>query len=389
MKRSFLILLLAANTFLNADNSVTFGNFTFTFPVDWGDGNLNYDIGGPTPHSLFTDASAVRIDCEEGLYSRLDELIGSQFSDPQISPTHTLGGEELTAYLDNIIEIISNRFSGYYDFGQYTTLINNNGIIVRKFDGYFDSYTSVGARIPSRILIYIFLDDNSAVTWAVDVDAYRASEYTLLDIQHLDQVAQNASTTRPKKVYRPVITYTEEEYNAVVATQTTAETARDTAIAALAIAEAERDARPTQAAFNTVVAERDARLTETEVRDLRLGSRMLKVVDGNASINIELESTDNLGITNPTWTPVPESKVIIHPNYLNDNIRVDVKADDESNSGVKFFRFKMDGSNSSIDDIKLSIGETEYDRNAIIEALAEHYGAPASELMLSLPVSGG
>jgi len=73
---------------------------------------------------------------------------------------------------------------------------------------------------------------------------------------------------------------------------------------------------------------------------------MLEVVDGDATINIELEATDNLGITSPAWTPVPESKVIIHPNYLNDSIRIEVKADNESNSGVRFFRFKMNDSDS-------------------------------------------
>ena len=103
----------------------------------------------------------------------------------------------------------------------------------------------------------------------------------------------------------------------------------------------DRNSRPTQAAYNAVVAERDARLTESEVRDLRLGSSMLEVVDGDASINIELEATDNLGITSPTWTPVPESKVIIHPNYQSGKIRIDVGADDASNSGTRFFRFKM------------------------------------------------
>ena len=114
---------------------------------------------------------------------------------------------------------------------------------------------------------------------------------------------------------------------------------------------------------------------------------MLKVEDGNASINIELEATDNLGITNPTWMPVPESKVVIHPNYLNDSIRIDVQADDESNSGVRFFRFKMDGSDSSSDGINLSIEGSEYDEAAIIQALAEQYGVPASSISLS--VTGG
>ena len=127
----------------------------------------------------------------------------------------------------------------------------------------------------------------------------------------------------------PVATKTLEEY--ITSLNSDITTARQ-----------EKDARPTQNDYDTVVAERDARLTESQVRDLRLGSSMLEVVDGDASINIELEATDNLGITNPTWTPVPESKVIIHPNYLNGKIKIDVEADDESNPGVRFYRFKLD-----------------------------------------------
>ncbi len=134
---------------------------------------------------------------------------------------------------------------------------------------------------------------------------------------------------------------TQAAYEAVVAERDTALAEKLAAITAQTTAEAQRDARPTQAAYDEVVAERDARLTESEVRDLRLGSSMLEVVDGDASINIELEATDNLGITSPTWTPVPESKVIIHPNYQSGKIRIDVEADDASNSGVRFFRFKM------------------------------------------------
>ncbi|MEC7608880.1 MAG: hypothetical protein VX964_01795, partial [Verrucomicrobiota bacterium] len=100
--------------------------------------------------------------------------------------------------------------------------------------------------------------------------------------------------------------------------------------------------RPTREAYNSVIAERDARPTISQVRDLKLGSSILVVENGSASLNLELESTDNLGITNPTWTPLPESKIIIHPNYQNGKIKIDVQGDDDVNTGVKFFRFKME-----------------------------------------------
>ena len=88
--------------------------------------------------------------------------------------------------------------------------------------------------------------------------------------------------------------------------------------------------------------ERDNKLSMEEVRDMKLKSRMMQVDGGSASLNITLEATDNLGITSPTWSPIPENKVVIHPNFQNGKIRIDVDGDDNTNSGTKFYRFKMD-----------------------------------------------
>ena len=168
------------------------------------------------------------------------------------------------------------------------------------------------------------------------VASFSLSDYDAL-ISERDAALAAKTTAEAERDARP----TQAAYEAVVAERDTALAEKLAAITAQTTAEAQRDARPTQAAYDEVVAERNARLTESQVRDLRLGSSMLEVVDGDASINIELEATDNLGITSPTWTPVPESKVIIHPNYQSGKIRIDVGADDASNSGVRFFRFKM------------------------------------------------
>ena len=202
--------------------------------------------------------------------------LGTVIDDKGITPTHTLSGGELTGRLNIIIDLIYETINTHLTpaYIPKSTLNNYNGLIVRKSDATV--YES-GNR--SRILIYLFLDNNSVVSWVVDVDISASSEATSADIQQLDLVAQKATTTQPKQEYEPAVTYTEEEYNAVVT---------------------QRDARPTQADYDAVVGERDSRLTEKEVRDLRLGSTMLEVVNGDASINIELEATDNLGITNPT-----------------------------------------------------------------------------------------
>ena len=383
MKRSLLLFLLTSVALLNAETTITEGNFTFTFPEGWGNTNFDYDIGSPTPHSFWSDGHAIRVRIQEGFYTNsLNALIGSQFSDPEISPTHTLSGGELTNYLDNISLTLFESAAGENNRPwtiQNTSFLNLNGIIVRKFDGRKFNYET-GREY--RYLIYLFLDDNSAVSWVPDIDVAANDVNISVEIQQLDLVAQNATTTQPKQEYEPVVTYTEEEYNAVV----TQRDARPTQADYDAVV-ADRNSRPTQAAYDLVVAERNARLTESEVRDLRLGSSMLEVVDGDASINIELEATNNLGITSPTWKPVPESKVVIHPNFQSGRIRIDVGADDESNAGVRFFRFKMNDSDSSNKDINLSIGESEYDEAAIIQALADQYGVPTSSIRLS--VTGG
>ena len=337
MRSLLLPYLFTSVALLNAETTITEGNLTFTFPEGWGVTSSG-DIGGPTPHSFWNDGHAVQVRSQEGFPSNsLNTLIGSNFSDPLISPTHTLSGGELTNYLDVIIDDIFNNSLSHEPSPHptnFTYLNNENGLIVRKFDGSKRNYMQDATDY--RYLIYLFLDDNSAVSWVVNVDTRASNEATSADIQQLDLVAQNATTTQPKQEYEPVVTYTEEEYNAVV----TQRDARPTQADYDAIV-ADRNSRPTQAAYDSVVAERNARLTQSEVRDLRLGSSMLEVADGDASINIELEATDNLGITSPTWTPVPESKVIIHPNYQSGKIRIDVGVDDASNSGTRFFRFKM------------------------------------------------
>ena len=132
----------------------------------------------------------------------------------------------------------------------------------------------------------------------------------------------------------------QSDYDAVVAD-------RDAALAAQASAEAERDARPTQAAYDAVVAERDARPTQAaydavvaerdaklsldEVKDLRAGSTMIEIHDGQATLTMEVEESDDLGI----WT-----------NGGTASVQINVQPGEDK----KFFRFKMDDSSSSTDE---------------------------------------
>ena len=69
-------------------------------------------------------------------------------------------------------------------------------------------------------------------------------------------------------------------------------------------------------------AERDAKLTLDQVSDLRAGSTMIEIEDGKATLSMEVEQSDDLGI----WTTGGSSTL---------QITIDAAA------GDKFFRFKM------------------------------------------------
>ena len=116
------------------------------------------------------------------------------------------------------------------------------------------------------------------------------------------------------------------ERDAAVSDRDAAVVERDSAVLegaeALATAEAERDARPTQAAYDALVVERDAKLTLDEVKDLRAGSKMIEVHNGQATLSMEVEQSDDLDI----WTNGGASTL---------QIPIDAEA------GKKFFRFKM------------------------------------------------
>ncbi|MEC8189707.1 MAG: leucine-rich repeat domain-containing protein [Verrucomicrobiota bacterium] len=161
---------------------------------------------------------------------------------------------------------------------------------------------------------------------------------------------------------------TQAAYDEVEAERDTAIAEKATAEAAQAAAEAERDARPTQAAYDTVVAERDAKYTLEEIVDLRAGSTMIEVENGAATLSMEVEQSSDLGI----WTTGGTASVQMNVQPGEDK---------------KFFRFKMNDSDSSNKDINLSIEGSEYDEAAIIQDLADQYGVPASSISLS--VTGG
>ena len=77
-----------------------------------------------------------------------------------------------------------------------------------------------------------------------------------------------------------------------------------------------------QSDYDAVVAERDAKLTLDEVKDLRAGSTMIEIDNGQATLSMEVEESDDLGVwTNESATTIQITK--------------------DAEAGKKFFRFKM------------------------------------------------
>ena len=134
----------------------------------------------------------------------------------------------------------------------------------------------------------------------------------------------------------------QSDYDAVVAE-------RDVALAAQASAEAERDAK----------------LTLDEVKDLRAGSTMIEIDNGQATLSMEVEESDELG----SWT-------------ISGNVSTNILL--KAGEDKKFFRFKMNNSDFDLNDLTLSVGDTEYDETAIKAALAEQYEVPVESISLSV-----
>jgi hypothetical protein len=94
----------------------------------------------------------------------------------------------------------------------------------------------------------------------------------------------------------------------------------------LAAVTAERDALPTQEAYDAVVAERDARLTQAQVRDARTGSVLFEVgAENNATISLVMEETGDLGDWNSGTTSSHDIAVTV-----------------PEGQDIRFYRFKIE-----------------------------------------------
>jgi hypothetical protein len=100
--------------------------------------------------------------------------------------------------------------------------------------------------------------------------------------------------------------------------------------------------------YNSVVAQRDAKLTLAEVADLRPGSTMIEVKDGYATLRIELQESSDF----ETWDPVDYYYTHYHLEHEEDEGHGDEHEEHDeleeetliiipADTDNKFFRFKM------------------------------------------------
>ena len=157
---------------------------------------------------------------------------------------------------------------------------NCTSLAIVKFEG--DAPTSEDQAFDNILASYMIVEDSKAESYGGD-----GATYSGLAVVDTSEVATAANL------------YTKSAYDTIVAE-------RDAALAAQASAEAERDAK----------------LTLDEVKDLRAGSTMIAVENETATLSMEIEKSSDL--TN--WT-------------FDKTTTVDIPIED--GVGTQFFRFKM------------------------------------------------
>jgi hypothetical protein len=103
--------------------------------------------------------------------------------------------------------------------------------------------------------------------------------------------------------------------------------------AQLAQMTAERDARPTQTSYNAVVAERDARFTEDQIRTMSVDHTVGKNEAGNMQVKIGFIQSADLNTYTP-FTVIPDSLSVV-----DGKICMEFPPSDDENF---FFRFRME-----------------------------------------------
>ena len=225
------------------------------------------------------------------------------------------------------IPLQSIDFSGFTPFTSYDVsyIETQNNIATVERDFYSDSYFQIGSFASAQAAINSYNIDSDLLD--SDGDGYAVWR---------DDDDNNPSITQANAIYT-----------------------LSSALTEIASLESQK---------SSLIAERDAKLSLEEIVDLRAGSSMVAISNGQATLSMEVEESSDLGI----WTTGGTASVQMNVQPGEDK---------------KFFRFKMNDSDSSNKDINLSIEGSEYDEAAIIQALADQYGVPASSISLS--VNGG
>ena len=124
--------------------------------------------------------------------------------------------------------------------------------------------------------------------------------------------------------YAVVVAQTANDYDALTIALADAVAERDAAII-------ERDSRPTRESYNLLQAESENKHSLEEIRDLRPGSKMIQVIDNKINLSMVIEESDDL-------------------NSWNEGSTMNMEIPIEEGSNKKFYRFKMNDSESESSD---------------------------------------
>ena len=356
---SFLILIVSSA--LCYSGTISFNNATFIIPDNWRTTYVSNDV-------VTVDDSSNMLSVQFAVGSGYP--IGNAFQPddpiPDISIFQDGSFQSENDFADVITQIDSDMFQNISNYNAWMleysepdmhaegflfptkAFINSQGSIERTYSVYFINY---GPPWVGSISVYgnigIIVDANSIIYYQENVYTYNLDiSSSSLESTPLFNISDSYLTTNP------LITIAKPTDSDMDGIPDEIETY---------LGNDPNDDSDAQASMDGI----QNKYSLEEIKDLRAGSKMIEISNGEATISMEVEESDELG----SWT--------ISGN-LSTNILL--KAGEDK----KFFRFKMNDSDFDLNDLTLSVGDIEYDETAIKAALAEQYDVPVESISLSV-----
>ena len=352
---NFVILIISST--ICYSGTISFNNATFITPENWTTTTWAID-------PVWANDSTSRFDFKLG--EGYPIYPGPYNSSPDISIFQDGAFQRANDLATVITQIDSHMFqnlsyynawqaedhgSFYYQYSLIPTaaFLNSQGSIERTYAFVLTFYHPNGSDIMEQGNFGLIVDENSIVYYAEIIQNPSNNSLSAEESTALFSTSDSYSTTNPlSTVSKP----TDSDKDGIPDAIETY------------LGNDPNDDSDAQASLDGI----QNKYSLEEIKDLRGGSKMIEISNGEAMLSMEVEESDELG----SWT-------------ISGNVSTNISL--KAGEDKKFFRFKMNNSDFDANDVTLSIGDTEYDETAIKEALAEQYGVPVE--LLSLTVNPG